>query len=125
MNNLLKGISLTLATCVATASVNLSIPLAAHACGRFDLACKAREAAKKTRQVAYRTHPYYIAALASTRAAKGKGLIRGNDCREIVETGSWAGAGAALASGVGASISGLVRVVGKEAGNLMCSDAGM
>lgn len=125
MNNLLKGISLTLATCVAAASVNLSIPLAAHACGRLDFACKAREAAKKVRQVGYRTHPYYIAALVSTRAAKGKGLIRENDCRDIVNTGSWAGAGAAMASGVGVSISGLVRVVGKEAGNLMCSDAGL
>ncbi len=119
-----QRISLTLAICLATVSINLSIPLAANACGRFDLACKAREARQKVKETAYRTHPMYIQALIVTKAAKRKGLIRGNDCRHIVETGSWAGAGAAAASGVATGISALVRVVGKDAGNLMCRDAG-
>jgi hypothetical protein len=125
---LLKNLSLTmltLATCLATVSVNLSIPLAAHACGRLDFACKARKAAQKAKEATYRTQPYYITALAATKLAKRRGVIRGNDCRDLVETGSIAAGVSAAASGVATSTAVLVRVVGKDAGNLMCSDAGM
>jgi hypothetical protein len=119
-----KRIFLALAIYLATVSIDLSIPLAANACGRFDLACKAKEARQKVKEASYRTHPIYIQALIVTKAAKRKGLIRGNDCSDIVETGSWAGAGAAAASGVATGISALVRVIGKDAGSLMCRDAG-
>ncbi len=121
----IKKTPLALAILISVTGINLYSPLAANACGRFDLACKAREQARKAKEATYRTHPYYIQALAATRAAKAKGLIRGRDCRDIVETGSWAGAGVAAASGVALSIAGLVRGVGKDAGKLMCSDAGM
>ena len=121
----LKRISLALVVYTFVTCVDLSTPLAANACGRFNLACKAKEQARKARELAYRTHPYYIQALAATRVAKTKGLVKGNDCRDLVETGSWVGGGTALASGVGVPIAALVKTVGKEAGNLMCSDAGM
>ena len=121
----IKKTPLALAILISVAGVNLYSPLAANACGRFDVACKAKEVRTKVKEAGYRTNVYYIQALAVTRVAKKKGLIRGSDCRDIVETGSWVGAGAAAASGVATSISALVRVVGKDAGNLMCSDAGM
>ena len=120
-----KKVTLALAICFTILSIDFFDPLTANACGRFDIACKARAARDKAKKVAYRTNPYYIQALAATKLANRNGVIRGSDCRDIVETGSWAGAGAAAASGVALSISGLVRVVGKDAGNLMCSDAGM
>jgi hypothetical protein len=119
-----KGISLTLVTCLGAVSINLFSQLPANACGRFDLACKAREQAQRVKEAGYRTQPTYIQTLAVVRLAKRKGVLKGNDCRDLVETGSWAGAGAALASGVATSVAGLVRVVGKDAGNLMCRDAG-
>ena len=120
-----KKVPLALAIFISLVGINLYSPLAANACGRFDVGCKIKEKAKKVREASYRVHPYFIQALVVTRVAKNKGLIKGNDCRDIVETGSWAGAGAAAASGVASSISILVKVVGKESGNLMCSDAGM
>lgn len=119
----IKKISLVIL--ISVVGVNLYLPLAANACGRFDFACKARQQAKRVKEAAYRTHPTYIQALTVTKVAKRRGVIRGRDCRDIVETGSWVGAASAAASGVGTSISALVRVVGKDAGNLMCSDAGM
>ena len=118
-------VALALAICFTMLSIDFFDPLPANACGRFDVACRARRVRDEAKKVAYRTNIYYVQALAVTKVAKQKGVIRGSDCRDIVETGSWAGAGAAAASGVALSISGLVRVIGKDAGNLMCSDAGM
>ena len=119
-----KGISLTLAICLSSVSINLLSPQAAYACRRFDVACKVKEEKQRLKELGYRTHPIYIQTLAVVKVAKRKGTLKGNDCRDLVETGSWAGAGAALASGVATSVAGLVRVVGKDAGNLMCRDAG-
>jgi hypothetical protein len=100
--------ALVLAICFTILSINFFDPLTANACGRFDVACKARKARDEAKKAAYRTNIYYVQALAATKLAKRKGVIRGSDCRDIVETGSWAGAGAAAASGVALSISGLV-----------------
>ena len=124
MNTIKSILALALILPVAGVSA-LASPQAAHACGRFDFVCKANKRKEEAERAFYRANFQYQSALVQVKFAKNQGWIRGNDCRDMVNTGSVAAGAYAGAQTANVYVGLVTRTIGKRAGNLMCSDAGM